>query len=82
MSYLFNEAIPFGGTGGQFCGKNKGVLMSCTTTGTVDLFTYKANGTTAATRIQLAANDTTIIPIRVWGVSCGAVVGFTGAVIS
>ena len=25
---LYNEAIPFGGTGGQFCGKNKAVLLS------------------------------------------------------
>ena len=80
MSYLFNEAIPLRGTGGQFSGKNKGVLLSTTATAAVDLYTYRANGTTAATRIQLAANDTTLIPIRVWGVSCGS--GVTGAVLS
>jgi len=81
MSYLFNEAIPLGGSGGQYCGKNKGVLLTNTSTATsVDLYTYKANGTTAATRIQLPATDSVIIPIRVWGVSFGT--GVTGAVLS
>jgi hypothetical protein len=82
MSYLFNEAIPFGGTGGQFGGKNKGVLLT-NTTGTaipVDLYTYKANGTTLATRVSVLANDSKIFQIRAWGISCGA--GITGALLS
>ena len=82
MQNMYNEAIPFGGTGGQFCGKNKGVLLTATASGTVQLFTYRANGTTAATSVNILANDTYILPIRVWGVSCGSIAGFTGAVLS
>jgi hypothetical protein len=82
MQNLYNEAIPFGGTGGQFCGKNKGVLLTATANGTVQLFTYRANGTTAATSVNILANNTHILPIRVWGVSCGAIAGFTGAVLA
>jgi hypothetical protein len=82
MSYLFNEAIQFGGTAGQFCGKNKGVLLTNTTGSgnTVDLYTYKANGTTLANRVSLLGNESKIFNIRVWGISCGA--GITGAVLS
>ena len=81
MSY--NEAIPFGGTGGQFSGKNKGVLLtnlSGVAGATVDLYTYRANGTTAATRVSLVAYESKIFQIRIWGVSCGS--GITGAVLS
>ena len=79
MSY--NEAIPFGGTGGQFSGKNKGVLLTNSgSAATVDLYTYRANGTTAATRVSLVAAESKIFQIRIWGVSCGS--GITGAVLS
>ncbi len=80
---LYNEAIPFGGTGGQFSGKNKGVLLSNfsgVAGATVDLYTYLANGTTGATRVSLGANESKIFEIRIWGVSCGS--GVTGAVLS
>ena len=78
---FYNEAISFGGTGGQFSGKNKGVLLTNSgSAATVDLYTYRANGTTAATRVVLAANQTTIFEIRTWGGSCGS--GITGAVLS
>jgi hypothetical protein len=82
MSYLFNEAIPFGGTGGQFGGKNKGVLLTNTTGSvhSIDLYTYKANGTTLANRVSLMGHETKIFQIRVWGISCGA--GITGALLS
>ena len=83
MSMSYNEAIPFGGTGGQFSGKNKGVLLtniSGVAGATVDLYTYRANGTTGATRILLDASETRIFEIRTWGISCGA--GITGAVLS
>lgn len=82
MSYLYNEANPLGGTGGQFSGKNKAVLLTNVSgsTATVDLYTYRPNGTTAATRVSLATNATTIFEIRTWGVSCGS--GITGAVLS
>ena len=82
MSYLFNEAIPFGGTGGQFGGKNKGVLLTNLITGvnTVDLYTYKANGTTLSNRVSLIGSESKIFEIRVWGISCGA--GITGALLS
>ena len=82
MSYLFNEAIPFGGTGGQFGGKNKGVLLTNTTASPVpvDLYTYKANGTTLSNRVSVLANDSKIFQIRAWGISCGA--GITGALLS
>lgn len=82
MSYLFNEAIPFGGTGGQFGGKNKGVLLTNTTTSPVpvDLYTYKANGTTLSNRVSLMGNESKIFQIRAWGISCGA--GITGALLS
>lgn len=82
MSYSYNEAIPFGGTGGQFSGKNKGVLLTNTTAGGlfVDLYTYRANGTTAGTRVSLVANESKIFQIRTWGISCGS--GITGAVLS
>jgi len=77
----YNEAIPFGGTGGQFSGKNKGVLLTNGSgAATVDLYTYRANGTTAGTRVSLVANETKIFQIRIWGVSCGS--GVTGAVLS
>ena len=82
MSYLFNEAIPFGGTGGQFGGKNKGVLLTNTTSSPilVDLYTYNANGTTLSNRVSMLGNDSNIFHIRVWGISCGA--GITGALLS
>lgn len=78
----YNEAIPFGGTGGQFSGKNKGVLLTnlSGTGATVDLYTYRANGTTAGTRVSLVTAESKIFQIRIWGVSCGA--GVTGAVLS
>ena len=77
----YNEAIPFGGTGGQFSGKNKGVLLTNTgSAATVDLYTYRANGTTAGTRVYLGSNESKIFQIRIWGVSCGS--GITGAVLS
>ena len=79
---FYNEAISFGGTGGQFCGKNKGVLLTNVsgTGATVDLYTYRANGTTAGTRVSLVTAESKIFQIRIWGVSCGA--GVTGAVLS
>ena len=83
MSYLYNEVNPLGGTGGEFLGKNKAVLLTNVSGGAgalVDLYTYRANGTTGATRILLAENATTIFEIRTWGISCGA--GITGAVLS
>lgn len=82
MQNMYNEAIPFGGTGGQFCGKNKGVLLTNTSGGnaTVDLYTYKANGTTLANRISLVIAESKIFPIRIWGISCGS--GITGSVLA
>lgn len=82
MSYLFNEITPFGGTGGQFSGKNKGVLLTNNSAGAtnVDLYTYNASGRTAAVRTSMLQNQTIILPIRVWGISCGS--GITGGVIS
>ena len=82
MSYLFNEAIPFGGTGGQFSGKNKGVLLTNTTGAAInaDIYTYKANGTTAASRVTIPATTTEIFTVRVAGISCGS--GLTGAQLS
>lgn len=82
MSMSYNEAIPFGGTGGEFSGKNKGVLLTNVSgsNATVDLYTYRANGTTAGTRVCLVTTESKIFPIRIWGVSCGS--GITGAVLS
>lgn len=81
MSYLFNEAVQFGGTGGQFSGKNKGVLLTNTGSATtVDVYAYNTSGTTYAVRMGMLANQTILLPLRVWGISCGA--GITGAVIS
>ena len=82
MQNMYSEAIPFGGTGGQFGGKNKGVLLTNTTASvnTVDLYTYKANGTTLANRVSLMGSESKIFQIRVWGISCGA--GITGALLS
>ena len=81
MSYLFNEANPLGGTGGQFSGKNKGVLLSCASAATnVDLYTYNQSGRTAATRVGILAGQTLLVPIRIWGISCGS--GVTAAVIA
>jgi len=81
MSYLYNESNPLTGTGGQFCGKNKGIMVTSTATSYVDLYTYLPNGTTAATRI-VSTTSTTLYPLRVWGVSCGAINGFTSSVVS
>ena len=81
MSYLFNEANPFGGTGGQFSGKNKGTIITNTGGSSfVDLYTYNQLGRTAAIRVGILSNQTLLIPIRVWGISCGS--GFTASVIS
>jgi len=82
MSYSYNEAIPFGGTGGERSSKNKGVLLTNVSgaTATVDLYTYRANGTTGATRVSLDIGESKIFEIRTWGISCGA--GITGAVLS
>ena len=82
MQNMYSEAIPFGGTGGQFSGKNKGVLLTNNSgaVATVDLYNYKANGTTAANRISLLVGESKIFPIRTWGISCGS--GITGSVLS
>lgn len=81
MSYLFNESVPFGGTGGQFSGKNKGALLTNTgSAAVVDVYSYNTSGTTYAVRIALIANQSILLPLRVWGISCG--VGITGSVIS
>ena len=80
MSYLFNEANPLGGTGGQFSGKNKGVLLSSTAATNVDLYTYNQSGRTAATRVAILSGQTLLLPIRIWGISCGS--GVTAAVIA
>lgn len=82
MSYLFNEAIPLGGTGGERSGKNKGILLTNTTGAAIaaDLYTYRANGTTAASRVVVPISTTELFTVRVWGVSCGS--GLTGALLS
>lgn len=82
MSYLFNEAVQFGGTGGQFSGKNKGALLTnaAGSNSTVDVYAYNNRGTTYAVRMAILGNQTVLLPLRVWGISCGA--GITGAVIS
>ena len=82
MSYLFNEAVQFGGTGGQFSGKNKGALLTNTagSAANVDVYAYNTSGTTYSVRMAMLANQTILLPLRVWGISCGT--GITGAVIS
>jgi hypothetical protein len=84
MSYLYNEAIPLGGTGGQFGGKNKALFVNTSTAAALlDLYTYSPSGSTASTtRVQFPSNTTVIIPLRIWGVSCGAIAGFTAALLS
>tara|TARA_B110000503_G_C7103011_1_gene394673 strand:- start:136 stop:390 length:255 start_codon:yes stop_codon:yes gene_type:complete len=84
MSYLYNEAIPLGGTGGEFGGKSKALFVNtAAATATLDLYTYLPSGSTASTtRIAIPAATTIIIPLRIWGVSCGAIAGFTAALLS
>tara|TARA_R110000868_G_scaffold9867_3_gene48512 strand:- start:9714 stop:9971 length:258 start_codon:yes stop_codon:yes gene_type:complete len=85
MTYLFNEIVPFPNAAAAsvtFAGRNKGVILTNTGAGTlpVSLYNYRANGTTWENRINLPVNTTSIIPIRVWGVSYGA--GISGGTIA
>jgi|688.fasta_scaffold1537667_2 hypothetical protein len=80
---FYREAVPFGNTGAAATlGKNKGVLLTNTTTSgnTADLVTYRANGSTAYTRVLVATGRTEIYPVQIWGISLGS--GWTGAVLS
>jgi len=86
MSYLFNEIVPFpnaAGAAASAVGKNKGVFLtntSVTLPTTVGLISYRANGTTWENRVNITANNTAIIPLRVWGVSFAS--GLTGGTIA
>jgi hypothetical protein len=85
MSYLFNEIVPFpnaAGAAASAVGKNKGVFLTNTTGSsiTAGLMAYRANGTTWENRVNITANNTAIIPLRVWGVSFAS--GLTGGTIA
>jgi len=85
MSYLFNELTQFpnaAGAAASGVGKCKAVLLTNITGSglTAGLITYKANGTTAETRVVVGANSTEIFPVRVWGVSFAT--GLTGGVLA
>ena len=80
---FYREAVPFPNTNASASfGKNKGVLLTNTnTTGnTADLATYRANGTTAFTRVLVPGGNTQIYQLQIWGISLGT--GWTGAVLS
>jgi hypothetical protein len=80
---FFREVVPFGNTGASATlGKNKGVLLTNTNAGgnTADLITYRANGATSATRVQVAGASTQIFQIQIWGISLGS--GWTGGTVS
>lgn len=81
---FYREVVPFGFTGATgSLGKNKGVLLtnlSIVNGNTADLITYRANGTTAFTRVSVQAARTEIFPVQVWGVSLGS--GWTGGLVS
>jgi hypothetical protein len=71
QDYQFNTARPVAGTGGQFCGKNKGVLVWSVSSPDTDLYLYNSMGTTYATRIKVSTTPE-IYPFRIWGISAGA----------
>ena len=80
---FYREVVQFGNTGAASAfGKNKGVLLTNTTASgnTADLITFRANGTTAATRVLVTAGRTEIFPVQIWGISLGS--GWTGGVLS
>lgn len=80
---FYREVIPFANTDASATlGTNKGVVLTNTqTTGnTADLSTFRANGTTAYTRVLVQAGRTEIFPIRIWGISLGS--GWTGGTVS
>ena len=85
IDYLFNELIPFPNAAGAVAGpiaKCKGVLLTNPPVNglSAGLITYRANGTTAETRVVVGSNKTSVFPIRVWGVSFET--GLTGGFIS
>ena len=80
---FYREAVPFPNTNASAnFGKNKGVLLTNTTStgNTADLVTYRADGRTGFTRVQVAGGLTEIFQLQIWGISLGA--GWTGAVLS
>jgi hypothetical protein len=80
---FYREAVPFPNTNASASfGKNKGVLLTNTIASgnTADLVTYRANGTTAFTRVLVPTGTTQIYQLQIWGISLGS--GFTGAVLS
>ena len=82
---FYREAVPFPNTNASASfGKNKGVLLTNTSAiasgNTADLVTYRANGTTAFTRVLVPTGTTQIYQLQIWGISLGS--GFTGAVLS
>tara|TARA_B110000503_G_C7103011_1_gene394674 strand:- start:409 stop:681 length:273 start_codon:yes stop_codon:yes gene_type:complete len=80
--YHFNTARPLAGTSGQYCGKNKGVLITVGKADTVEIFSYRANGTTFSVKIPLPTFSTEIYPFRVWGVSYDVANGSTAALLA
>lgn len=80
---FYREVVPFPNTNASApFGKNKGVILTNTGTvgNTADLSTYRANGTTAYTRVLVQAGRTEIYPVQVWGISLGS--GWTGGILS
>jgi len=71
QDYQFNTARPVAGTGGQFCGKNKGVLIWSDNSTDADLYIYNSSGITYANRIKLSINPE-VYPFKIWGISAGA----------
>jgi hypothetical protein len=80
---FYREIDPFGNTNASApLGRNKGVVLTNTqTTGnTADLCIFRANGTTAFTRVLVTSGKTEIFPFQIWGISLGA--GWTGGTLS
>ena len=67
--YHFNTIRPLAGTNGEYCGKNKGVLISSGRSESFMITAYRANGSTFDVRIIHPGRLTQIYPFRVWGVS-------------
>ncbi len=80
---FYREVVPFANTNASAAlGKNKGVLLTNlgVNGNTADLVTYRANGSTAFTRVSVLSAKTEIFPVQVWGISLGT--GWTGGLVS
>lgn len=56
----------------QFLKPGKAIMLTTVGSGfTVDLYTYTASGITETNTVRFAGGSTSLLPVKVWGISLG-----------